>query len=217
MNEQSSAWIAINPIYTRFIFIHESSLRVDTGKTQGRRVIARHRFFFFFFTQHADSTIRNEELRKRFERFITFGHPVVRALTDDFRFQLKHKFVSLRGIHGFAKRCSKLKAKSKLVELAAPWRVERKIGRAWVEEQNVENGKEMMRGKGWRRRVWGGGERINLLRCWQSARLSNSSRWPFNGPLLQRMYTVLCFIPAVTSRTRRAPYISLSFPFRLVS
>lgn len=50
-----------------------------------------------------------------FERFITFGRPVVRALTDDFRFQLKHKFASLRGIHGFAKRRNKLNAKSKLV------------------------------------------------------------------------------------------------------
>lgn len=60
------------------------------------------------FFRTADATICNEELRKRFKQFITFDYPVVRALTDDFRFQLKHKFASLRGIHGFAKRRSKL-------------------------------------------------------------------------------------------------------------
>jgi hypothetical protein len=65
-----------------------------------------HAIYIFF--RAADATICNEEFRKHFERFITFGYPVVRALTDDFRFQLKHKFASLRGIHGFAKRRSKL-------------------------------------------------------------------------------------------------------------
>jgi len=72
----------------------------------------------------------------RFERFITFDHPVVRALTDDFRFQLKHKFASLRGIHSFAKR------RNKLTRSRNPWRVwfatEGKIERARVKAKRWE-------------------------------------------------------------------------------
>lgn len=38
-----------------------------------------------------------------------------------------------------------------------------------------------------------------------------TARWPFNSPLLQRIYTVLCFIPAATSWTHHALRVSLSF------
>jgi len=112
-------------------------------------------------------------------RFITLGRSVARALTDDFRFQLKHKFASLRGIHGFAKRRSKLtpsrNSPSVLLRGKRGMAVGGKIGRARVQAKRWKRkggcvGREVpvreKRREEKRERIQReGDERINLFRC----------------------------------------------------